>query len=149
MRRAGFEISVSHPWVLMREDPRRSAALELIKDIRINSVDDAFVGDVVNASPIGARNLTSFGPQGSRTRVGARFHGPLRGFIGFHSELLTLARGTAFMHRIFRGYTPFEGLITERLAGLKHRGDGSPLRSETWSRGRRSLSSLACGSNAG
>ena len=43
MRRAGFEISVSHPWVLMREDPRRSASLAPIKEIRINVVVNALV----------------------------------------------------------------------------------------------------------
>ena len=116
MRREGFELSISRPRVLMRDSPDGGAPLEPIEEIQID-VDDAFVGEVVNALAERRAALIELRPSG-RDKSRARFHGPARGLIGFNSELLTVTRGTAVMHRIFHGYAPFKGPIAGRRNGV-------------------------------
>ncbi len=116
MRREGFELSIGCPRVLMREDPQGSVALEPIEEIQID-VDQAFVGDVVNALAERRAELIELRPSG-RDKMRALFHGPSRGLIGFNGELLTVTRGTAVMHRIFHGYSPFKGPLPGRQAGV-------------------------------
>jgi GTP-binding protein len=116
MRREGFELSISRPRVLMRNDPETGAQLEPIEEIQID-VDEAFVGDVVNALAERRAELIEMRPSG-RGKTRALFHGPSRGLIGFNGELLTVTRGTAIMHRIFHAYAPFKGPIPGRRSGV-------------------------------
>ena len=116
MRREGFELSIGCPRVLMREDPQGGVALEPIEEIQID-VDQAFVGDVVNALAERRAELIELRPSG-RDKIRALFHGPSRGLIGFNGELLTVTRGTAVMHRIFYGYAPFKGPLHGRQTGV-------------------------------
>ena len=116
MRREGFELSISRPRVLMREDPAGGAPLEPIEEIQID-VDEAFVGDVVTALAERRAELIELRPSG-RDKIRALFHGPSRGLIGFNGELLTVTRGTAIMHRIFHGYAPFKGPLPRRQTGV-------------------------------
>ena len=98
-------------------DPRSAdvTPLEPIEEIQID-VDDEFVGEVVNALPARRAELIELRPSGDKSR--AQFHGPARSLIGFHGVLPTVTRGTAVMHRIFRGYAPFKGPIVGRRNGV-------------------------------
>ena len=116
MRREGFELLIGRPRVLMREDPQGGVPLEPIEEIHID-VAQAFVGDVVNAFAERRAELIELRPSG-RDKIRALFHGPSRGLIGFNSELLTVTRGTAVMHRIFHGYAPFKGTLPRRQTGV-------------------------------
>ena len=116
MRREGFELSISRPRVLMRDDPEGGPPLEPVEEIQID-VDEAFVGDVVNALAERRAELVELKPSGrDKTRV--LFLGPSRGLIGFNGELLTVTRGTAIMHRVFHGYAPFKGPLPGRRSGV-------------------------------
>ena len=116
MRREGFELSISRPRVLMRDDPEGGPPLEPVEEIQID-VDQAFVGDVVNALAERRAELVELRPSGrDKTRV--LFLGPSRGLIGFNGELLTVTRGTAIMHRVFHGYAPFKGPLPGRRSGV-------------------------------
>ena len=90
--------------------------LEPIEEIQID-VDEAFVGDVVNALAERRAELIELRPSG-RDKIRALFHGPSRGLIGFNGELLTVTRGTAIMHRVFHGYAPFKGPLPGRRSGV-------------------------------
>ena len=116
MRREGFELSIGCPRALMREDPAGGAPLEPIEEIQID-VDEAFVGDVVNALAERRAELIELRPSG-RDKIRALFHGPARGLIGCNGALLTVTRGTAIMHRIFHGYAPFKGPLPGRQTGV-------------------------------
>ena len=116
MRREGFELSISRPRVLMRDDPEGGPPLEPIEEIQID-VDEAFVGDVVNALAERRAELVELRPSG-RDKTRALFLGPSRGLIGFNGELLTVTRGTAIMHRVFHGYAPFKGPLPGRRSGV-------------------------------
>ena len=115
MRREGFELSISRPQVLMREEdgPR----IEPIEEVT-NDVDDDYSGAVIEKIT-GARkgDLAEMRPAGAgKTRIVA--HIPARGLIGYHGEFLTDTRGTGIMNRVFHGWAPYKGPIPGRRAGV-------------------------------
>ncbi|MEM6374961.1 MAG: translational GTPase TypA [Pseudomonadota bacterium] len=116
MRREGFELSISRPRVLMRED-EAGQTLEPVEEVTID-VDDEYSGAVIEKLT-GARRgeMTEMKPAGSgKTRIVALV--PSRGLIGYHGEFLTDTRGTGVLNRVFHGWTPHKGAIPGRRAGV-------------------------------
>ncbi|WP_170790871.1 translational GTPase TypA [Ruegeria lacuscaerulensis] len=115
MRREGFELSISRPQVLFREEDGQR--LEPIEEVTID-VDDEFSGAVIEKIT-GARKgeLVEMRPAGAgKTRIIA--HVPSRGLIGYHGEFLTDTRGTGVLNRVFHGWTAHKGPIPGRRAGV-------------------------------
>jgi len=115
MRREGFELSISRPQVLMREE--NGQRLEPIEEVTID-VDDDYSGAVIEKIT-GARkgDLAEMRPAGAgKTRIVANV--PARGLIGYHGEFLTDTRGTGIMNRVFHGWAPYKGPIPGRRAGV-------------------------------
>jgi GTP-binding protein len=115
MRREGFELSISRPQVLMREEDGQR--LEPIEEVTID-VDDDYSGAVIEKIT-GARkgDLAEMRPAGAgKTRIVANV--PARGLIGYHGEFLTDTRGTGIMNRVFHGWAPYKGPIPGRRAGV-------------------------------
>ncbi len=115
MRREGFELSISRPQVLMREEDGRK--LEPIEEVTID-VDDDYAGAVIEKIT-GARRgeMTEMRPAGAgKTRIVALV--PSRGLIGYHGEFLTDTRGTGVLNRVFHGWAPWKGPIPGRRAGV-------------------------------
>jgi len=115
MRREGFELSISRPRVIFRDEGGQR--LEPVEEVTID-VDDEFTGAVVEKLT-GARkgDLLEMRPAGTgKTRIVA--HVPSRGLIGYHGEFLTDTRGTGVLNRIFHGWTPHKGPIQGRRAGV-------------------------------
>jgi GTP-binding protein len=114
MRREGFELTVSRPRVVVREE--NGQKLEPVEEVIID-VDDEHTGVVVRKLSERKGDLQEMRPSGGgRTRV--VFHVPTRGLIGYQSELLTDSRGTAVMNRLFHAYAPFKGDIPGRPTGV-------------------------------
>ncbi len=115
MRREGFELSISRPQVLLREEGGQR--LEPIEEVTID-VDDEYSGAVIE-KVTGARKgeLVEMRPAGAgKTRIIA--HVPSRGLIGYHGEFLTDTRGTGVLNRVFHGWAPHKGAIPGRRAGV-------------------------------
>jgi GTP-binding protein len=114
MRREGFELSVSRPRVLLRdEDGQR---LEPIEEVTID-VDDEFSGVVIEKLSLRKGELAEMRPSGvGKTRVVA--HVPSRGLIGYHGEFLTDTRGTGVLNRVFHEWAPWRGAVPGRRAGV-------------------------------
>ena len=115
MRREGFELSVSRPQVIMREEDGQR--IEPIEEATID-VDDEYSGAVIEKLT-GARKgeLVEMKPAGAgKTRIIA--HVPSRGLIGYHGEFLTDTRGTGVLNRVFHGWAPYKGNIPGRRAGV-------------------------------
>ncbi len=115
MRREGFELSISRPQVIMKEEDGQM--LEPIEEATID-VDDDYSGAVIEKLT-GTRKgeLVEMKPAGTgKTRIVA--HVPARGLIGYHGEFLTDTRGTGVMNRVFHGWTPHKGPIPGRRAGV-------------------------------
>ncbi len=115
MRREGFELSISRPRVIFRdEDGQR---LEPIEEVIVD-VDDEYSGTVIDKLT-GERKgeLVEMKPAGvGKTRIVA--HVPSRGLIGYHGQFLTDTRGTGVLNRIFHGWAPHKGPIQGRRQGV-------------------------------
>jgi len=115
MRREGFELSISRPQVLFKEED--GVRMEPVEEVTID-VDDAYTGAVVEKLT-GPRkgDLVEMKPAGAgKTRIIA--HVPSRGLIGYQGEFLTDTRGSGVLNRIFHGWTPHKGPIQGRRQGV-------------------------------
>jgi GTP-binding protein len=116
MRREGFELSISRPRVLIKEDPETGERLEPVEEVVID-VDDEFTGPVVEKLGQRRGEMIEMRPSGGgKTRL--VFHVPSRGLIGYQGEFLTDTRGTGVMAKLFHSYAPYKGAIPERRNGV-------------------------------
>jgi GTP-binding protein len=131
MRREGFELAVSRPRVLFKEDPETGKRMEPIEEVVID-VDDEFSGSVVEKLSQRRADLVEIRPSGGgKQRL--VFHAPTRALIGYHSEFLTDTRGTGIMNRLFHEYAPHKGAIADRHSGvLVSIGQGSTVAFALW-----------------
>ncbi|WP_133365794.1 translational GTPase TypA [Qipengyuania sediminis] len=114
MRREGFELGISRPRVLFREE--NGEKLEPYETVVID-VDDEYSGTVVEKMQRRKAELTDMRPSGQgKTRV--TFSAPSRGLIGYHGEFLSDTRGTGIMNRLFERYGPHKGPIEGRINGV-------------------------------
>ncbi|WP_428925305.1 translational GTPase TypA [Marinibacterium sp. SX1] len=115
MRREGFELSISRPQVLLREEDGQR--LEPIEEVTVD-VDDEYSGTVIEKlTGVRKGELVEMRPAGAgKTRIIA--HVPSRGLIGYHGEFLTDTRGTGVLNRVFHDWAPHKGAIPGRRAGV-------------------------------
>ena len=115
MRREGFELSISRPRVIFRdEDGQR---MEPVEEAIID-VDDEYSGAVIEKLT-GPRkgDLVEMKPAGAgKTRIVA--HVPSRGLIGYQGEFMTDTRGTGVLNRLFHSWAPYKGPIQGRRQGV-------------------------------
>ena len=116
LRREGFEMSVSRPRVLTREDPDTAQLQEPFEDVLVD-VDEEYSSAVVEAISKRKGRLEEMRPSGG-AKVRLRFLAPSRGLIGCHGEFMTETRGTGVMNRVFREYGPHAGPIAGRRNGV-------------------------------
>ena len=115
MRREGFELGISRPRVLYREDEsgNRTEPYEQV----VIDVDDEHSGTVVEKMALRKGEMTDMRPSGGgKTRI--TFSAPSRGLIGYHGEFLSDTRGTGIMNRLFEKYGPHRGPIEGRKCGV-------------------------------
>jgi GTP-binding protein len=115
MRREGFELSVSRPKVLLRQNDAGEME-EPIEEVVID-VDEEHSGVVVQKMAERKGEMIELRPSGGG-RVRLVFYAPTRGLIGYQGELLTDTRGTAIMNRLFHAYAPHKGNIQGRRNGV-------------------------------
>ncbi|KAK9916112.1 hypothetical protein WJX75_008777 [Coccomyxa subellipsoidea] len=105
MRREGFELSVSPPRVVYREEGGQKQ--EPMEEV-ICEVEDEQAGSIIEALSLRKADLEEMVPQaGGKQRL--VFEAPSRGLIGFRSAFATLTRGTGILHRAFSRYAKFKG----------------------------------------
>ena len=114
MRREGFELSISRPRVVIREEGGQR--LEPVEEVTID-VDEEYSGAVVEKLALRKGELADMRSTDSgKTRIVA--HVPSRGLIGYHGEFLTDTRGTGVLNRVFHEWAPFRGQIPGRVRGV-------------------------------
>jgi GTP-binding protein len=113
MRREGFELAVSNPEVVTREqDGKRQEPLELF----VVDLPEAYTGVVLEKLAMRKGRVAKMVNHGSgRSRI--EFHVPTRGLIGIRTELLTDTRGTAVMNALIEGWIDWQGEVPRRLTG--------------------------------
>ena len=114
MRREGFELGISRPRVLFREEGgQKTEPYETV----IIDVDEEYSGTVVEKMNLRKAEMTDMRPSGGgKTRI--TFSAPSRGMIGYHGEFLSDTRGTGIMNRLFEKYGPHKGKIEGRKNGV-------------------------------
>ncbi|MFZ8932933.1 MAG: translational GTPase TypA [Bacteriovoracaceae bacterium] len=113
IRRAGFELMVARPQVLMRTvDGVKSEPYEWVV---VDTPQDS-VGAITDELSRRKGIMKSLHPLGTdRTRV--EFEIPSRGLIGYRSKFLTDTRGEGIMSSQFLEYRPYAGDLLGRVNG--------------------------------
>lgn len=114
MRREGFEMAVSRPAVIVREE--NGVKQEPYETVTVD-VESDYQGAVIEKLGKRGAEMTHMqsNPDGS-TRI--EFLCPTRGLIGYTSEFLTDTRGTGVLHHLFHAYGPYIGKLPGRTNGV-------------------------------
>ena len=113
MRREGYELSVSTPRVLFKQDAN-GMKLEPMERLVIDVPEDC-VGSVMEKMGTRKAEMLEMHPQGSRMKL--EFIVPSRCLFGYKSEFLTDTKGEGIMSSVFDSYQPFKGEIPRRNSG--------------------------------
>ncbi|CAM6047131.1 unnamed protein product [Sphagnum compactum] len=116
MRREGFELSVSPPAVMYKEENGKK--LEPIEEVIIE-VNDDHAGLIIEALSHRRAEFLEMGPcpeAVGRTRLS--FTCPSRGLVGYRSVFSTDTHGTGFMHRAFLTYGKYRGPLGNVRKGV-------------------------------
>ena len=113
MRREGFELQVSKPNVIFKEENGKK--MEPMEYLTID-VPEEFMGAVMEKmGPRKAEMVNMTSAVNGYTRL--EFIIPARGLIGFRNEFMTDTKGNGIMNHVFEGYAPYKGEIEARSRG--------------------------------
>lgn len=115
MRREGYELQVSKPHVILREE--NGQKLEPIEEF-VSDVPTDAVGSIIEALGYRKGEMVTLQPSDTGDMTRLVFHVPTRGLIGFRTEFLTLTKGYGTMHHRFHAYGPWRGQVTTRRQGV-------------------------------
>ena len=114
MRREGFELIVSRPRVLYKNNDS-GQKMEPIEEVTID-VDDEYTSSVVDGMNQRKAEMQDMRAAGAgKTRL--IFLAPSRGLIGYQNKFLTDTKGTGVINRLFSKYDIFKGPIAGRKYG--------------------------------
>lgn len=114
MRREGFELEVSKPQVIIKEE--NGIKMEPYEELQIDAPEEV-VGSIIER--LGLRgaimdNMTNF-----ENQVRLTYTIPSRGLIGFSTDFMTLTKGYGIMSHTFKEYRPYTSVdIGERKLGV-------------------------------
>ena len=115
MRREGFELAVSRPEVIIKEEDGK--LMEPFEIVTIDVVEE-HQGSVMEKIGIRKGELKDMAPDG-KGRVRMDFMMPSRGLIGFQTEFLTMTSGSGLIYHTFDHYGPHKGgTIGQRANGV-------------------------------
>lgn len=113
MRREGYELQVSKPTVLTRQED--GTLLEPMEFLVVDIPED-YIGLVTQGLSSRKGRMRTMETQSSG-RVRLEYDVPARGLIGFRGRFLAETRGLGVLHTIFNGYAPWCGTIRSRQNG--------------------------------
>ena len=114
MRREGYELCVSKPQVLFKEE--NGQKLEPFEQVIINVPNDyasTIISDIQNRKGLLMSMTTT---PDNYTHL--TFSAPTRGLIGYRSAFITNTKGEGVMVRSFEGYKPYVGELQTRKNGV-------------------------------
>ena len=113
MRREGYEMEVSKPQILTREEAGKT--LEPMEHLVVD-VPDEFIGAITQKLGPRKGQMVKMVNHGTG-RVRLEYRIPARGLIGYRSEFLTDTRGTGLLNHLFDGWAEWQGDIPHRANG--------------------------------
>ena len=114
MRREGFEMTVSPPKVLIKEDSSGKKQ-EPIEEITMD-LDEEYSSKIIDSMNRRKGKLVDLKDTG-KDKKRLIFHAPTRGLMGYTSRFLTLTKGTGVINRIFHSYGDYTGEMEGRRNG--------------------------------
>ena len=114
MRREGFEMTVSPPKVLIKED-KQGNKLEPFEEVTMD-LDEEFSSKIIDSMNRRKGKLIDLKDTG-KDKKRLIFHAPSRGLMGYTSRFLTLTKGTGVINRIFYKYDKYTGDMEGRRNG--------------------------------
>jgi GTP-binding protein len=114
MRREGYELMVSQPQVIFKEE--NGEKLEPYEEVVID-LDEAYSGAVIEELGRRGGRMQEMGPAGEG-RMRLEYLCPARGLIGYRSQFLTDTRGTGILNHTFKNFGPFAGAFKARPNGV-------------------------------
>ena len=114
MRREGYELMVSRPQVITKE--QNGQTVEPVERLFLD-IPEEFIGKITEKLAVRKGRLESLVNKGSG-RVSMEFLVPSRGLIGFRSQFLTDTKGGGVMNSLLESYAPWFGPIPQRMSGV-------------------------------
>src|SRR5881296_1495272 len=113
MRREGYEVLVSRPEVLWKKD-KEGNLLEPIERLFVEVPKDV-MGAVMENLAFRKAEIANMDHHGDQVTIEALI--PMRGLIGFETDLMNTTRGLGVMSHLFHEYGPDRGEIAARKNG--------------------------------
>jgi GTP-binding protein len=112
MRREGFELQVSRPEVIMREE---GGTLFEPMEQAIIDVPEAYNGTVIDMMARRKGEMLDMRTENGHTRM--EFKVPTRGLLGMRGDFIIETRGEGILSHSFINYEPFKGELPGRTRG--------------------------------
>lgn len=112
MRREGYELQVSQPHVIFREE--NGQKMEPYENVTID-VPDSLSGAVIEALGKRQGELQTMTSENGSTRL--EYIVPTRGLLGYKQEFTTATKGEGTMSHVLANYGPMKGNIERRTTG--------------------------------
>lgn len=107
MRRAGFELCVGAPSVVMKEGPNKEI-MEPVEELVLECGSE-FQGTVIDKLAERKAEMIDLINLGKRVKM--IWHVTTRGLIGYRQEFMSDTEGSGVFNHLFHSYTPFKGDI--------------------------------------
>ncbi|MFU8819137.1 MAG: GTP-binding protein TypA/BipA, partial [Desulfurivibrio sp.] len=112
MRREGYELQVTRPQVIMREE--NGVKQEPYEELTID-VDEQYSGAVIEKLGRLKGKMLEMHQQDGMTRLLYKI--PTRGLLGYRAQFMTDTKGLGVMNYVFAEYGPHAGEIRNRING--------------------------------
>jgi len=112
MRREGYELQVSQPQVIIKEEDGQK--VEPFEEVTID-VPDVSAGTIIEKMGRRKSIMTNMKQLNGQSRL--VFEGPTRGLLGYRGEFVIDTKGEGIMSSRVIGFKPYAGEIQKRSAG--------------------------------
>lgn len=112
MRRAGYEIQVSQPQVIIKEEEGKK--VEPFEEVIIDSPEE-FQGVIIEK--LGTRGFVMKNVEHVDAIIRLTFEGPTRGLLGYRNQFVVDTRGEGLFSSRVIGFKPYVGEIQRKSAG--------------------------------
>ncbi len=112
MRRAGYEMQVSQPQVIIREEEGKK--LEPYEEVTIDTPTE-FQGSIIERLGTRAFVLQNLVQEGDTVRL--TLEGPTRGLLGYRNQFVVDTKGEGILSSRVIGFKPYAGEIKKRQVG--------------------------------
>lgn len=112
MRRQGYEVQVSQPQVIIREE--NGVKVEPFEEVIIDA-PQSYQGVIIER--LGSRNFVMTSLTQANDAVRVIFEGPTRGILGFRSQFVIDTKGEGIFSSRVIGFKPYVGEIRVRQVG--------------------------------